>query len=69
METGVIKFFNTAKGFGFIKRDSGADDIFFHINHVAKGISPDQLQENTTVSFAPDNGNKGEFATSVAIVS
>jgi cold shock protein len=68
METGSIKFFNTTKGFGFIKRDNGAQDIFFHINQVAKGIAPEQLVDNAPVQFTPENGAKGDFATQVSLV-
>jgi cold shock CspA family protein len=43
METGKIKFYNPTKGFGFIKRDAGGEDLFFHINNVMEGIMAEQF--------------------------
>ncbi len=49
-ETGIVKFFNTDKGFGFIKPDNGGADIFVHISAVqASGLNG--LSENQKVSF------------------
>ena len=49
-ETGTVKFFNTEKGFGFIKPDNGGADIFVHISAVqASGLNG--LSENQKVSF------------------
>jgi CspA family cold shock protein len=59
METGTVKFFNEAKGFGFIKVDSG-QEIFVH----ATGLS-DKIKENDTVTFDVAEGKKGVNAVNV----
>lgn len=50
MTTGVVKFFNTTKGFGFIQPDTGGADVFVHISAVERsGMST--LAEGQKVSF------------------
>ena len=49
MATGIVKHFNTDRGFGFIVPDSGGGDLFFHISSVADGI--DVLHEGQRVRF------------------
>lgn len=68
-QTGIVKFFNTDKGFGFIKPDSGETDIFVHISAVqASGLT--ELSENQKVSFEtePDRRGKGPKAVDLTIV-
>lgn len=62
METGTVKFFNDAKGFGFIKSDSGKE-IFVH----ASGLKHD-IRENDKVSFNVENGKKGLNAVDVKVL-
>ncbi len=49
MQTGTVKFFNSDRGFGFIKPDDGGADVFVHIRQVAN--TTEALQENQRVSF------------------
>lgn len=50
MTTGIVKFFNTTKGFGFISPDGGAPDVFVHISAVERsGLRV--LSEGQKVSF------------------
>jgi len=50
MTTGIVKFFNTTKGFGFIQPDDGSKDVFVHISAVERsGMST--LNEGQKVSF------------------
>ena len=65
-ETGIVKFFNTDKGFGFIKPDNGGADIFVHISAVqASGLQG--LSENQKVSYdtEPDRRGKGPKAVNL----
>ncbi len=69
-ETGVVKFFNTDKGFGFIKPDNGESDIFVHISAL-KDSGLEFLEENQKVSFdtEPDRRGKGPKAVNLTIVT
>ena len=63
MATGTVKFFNTEKGFGFIKPDDGDKDIFVHVSAVqSSGLTT--LNENDRVEFEtePDRRGKGPKA-------
>ena len=53
MEIGVVKWFNNAKGFGFISNDNGGDDVFVHFSAiVADGYKT--LNEGQKVTFATE---------------
>ncbi|KAA6205516.1 MAG: cold-shock protein [Candidatus Tokpelaia sp.] len=68
-QSGVVKFFNADKGFGFIKPDDGSADIFVHISAVqASGLS--SLQEAQKVSFdtEADKRGKGPKAVNLSII-
>jgi len=57
--TGTVKFFNTAKGFGFIAPQDGSKDVFVHISAVERaGMST--LTENQQLSFELERGNNGK---------
>jgi len=66
MEQGTVKWFNDAKGFGFISRQSG-DDVFVHFSAIqSNGFK--SLQEGQAVSFTVAKGPKGLQAENVQIV-
>jgi len=50
MATGTVKFFNTAKGFGFIQPEDGANDVFVHISAVEQA-GMGTLTEGQRVSY------------------
>lgn len=57
--TGTVKFFNAAKGFGFIAPQDGSKDVFVHISAVERaGLTT--LVENQQVSFDLERGSNGK---------
>jgi CspA family cold shock protein len=64
VSTGTVKWFNSSKGFGFIKPDDGGDDLFVHFSEIRmSGYAT--LDENQKVSFEVGQGKKGPCATNV----
>ena len=64
MATGKVKWFNDAKGFGFITPDGGGDDVFAHFSAVnSSGFKT--LKENQTVIFDIVQGPKGKQASNI----
>lgn len=65
---GIIKFYNSQKGFGFITPDGGGPDLFVHATSVTGGNS-DDLREGTKVEYTAAQGKKGPEATQVTILN
>jgi CspA family cold shock protein len=64
MSTGIVKWFNDSKGFGFITPDEGGEDIFAHFSAInMEGFKT--LQEGQRVSFEITNGPKGKQASNI----
>ncbi len=64
MATGIVKWFNDAKGFGFITPDNGGKDLFAHFSEIQdSGFKT--LQESQRVSFEVANGPKGPQAKNI----
>ena len=66
MEQGTVKWFNSEKGFGFIRRDGG-DDVFVHYSAIA-GEGFRSLEEGQRVEFDVIPGRKGPQAANVSKV-
>jgi CspA family cold shock protein len=62
-ETGTVKWFDSAKGYGFIERESG-DDVFVHYSAIL-GVGFRNLEEGQRVEFTVEEGEKGPQAASV----
>jgi CspA family cold shock protein len=66
-ETGTVKWFNDAKGFGFIVRDAGGPDVFVHFRAI-DGTGFKTLQEGQKVSYEVTQGQKGPQAENVRAI-
>jgi CspA family cold shock protein len=67
-QTGVVKFFNGERGYGFIKPDDGGRDVFVHITAVERaGLT--SLNEGQQISFdvEPDKKGKGPKAVNLVV--
>lgn len=60
---GIVKFFNEAKGFGFIRPTNASEDLFVH----SSGLI-DKIRENDKVEFEQERGNKGMNAIKVRTI-
>ena len=64
MSAGTVKWFNDAKGFGFITPEDGSKDLFVHFSAI-QGGGFKTLKENDKVQFDVTQGPKGAQATNV----
>ena len=67
MATGTVKWFNDAKGYGFISPDDGGKDLFVNHSNIA-GDGFKTLAENAKVEFEAREGAKGPEATDVVAI-
>lgn len=68
MVQGTVKWFNPAKGFGFVAPDGGGADVFVHVSDLAAGPGASgeaTLDENERVEFEIAQGQKGPRAEQV----
>ena len=64
MQTGIVKFFNNEKAFGFITPDDGGKDVFVHKNGIKRG----HLVDGCKVQFETETTQKGLNAIEVEVV-
>ncbi len=66
-QSGIVKWFNDAKGFGFITQDGGGEDLFVHFRSIeSSGFK--SLQEGQKVTYVAVKGQKGMQADQVRVV-
>lgn len=66
MSMGTVKWFNSAKGYGFIEPQGGGEDVFVHFSSIkAEGYKT--LNEGQAVSYECEKGPKGSHATEVVV--
>ena len=64
MDTGIVKWFNSSKGYGFIAPDDGSDDLFIHHSEIkTEGYA--SLDEGQKGEYEVGQGKKGPCATNV----
>ena len=68
MQTGIVKWFNESKGYGFIAPDDGGKDLFAHFREI-QGDGFKSLTENQRVQFAVTQGPKGEQASNITSIA
>ena len=66
MATGIVKWFDDRKGYGFIEQEDGPDVFVHHSGINANGFK--SLREGDRVSFDIEQGNKGPAAVNVTVV-
>jgi len=67
-KTGVVKFFDRKKGFGFITPNGGGDDVFVHYSDIIGDEDFKSLFDGQNVEYEEVDGNKGTKAKDVTVV-
>ena len=68
MTTGIVKWFNADKGFGFITPEDGSKDVFAHFSAINSGGFR-SLEENQRVEFETQDGPKGPQAANITVLA
>lgn len=67
LTTGIVKWFNSEKGFGFIEQKSGPD-VFVHFRNIVNAGGYKSLDEGQKVQFSISQGQKGPQADNVTVI-
>ena len=68
IQTGIVKWFDDGKGFGFITPEAGGKDVFAHYSEIKTGNGFKSLQENQRVEFEVRQGAKGLQAANIRAI-
>ncbi len=68
IQTGTVKWFDDAKGFGFITPEDGSKDLFAHFSEIRNEGGFRSLKENQRVQFEVKQGQKGLQAANIRVV-
>ncbi len=67
---GVVKFFHSERGFGFVKRDDGIGDVFIHANELKRSGITEDLESGDRIEFELQPvPNKGPKAVAVKLIA
>ncbi|MBN1121132.1 MAG: cold shock domain-containing protein [Anaerolineae bacterium] len=66
--TGVVKWFNNSKGYGFIAPDDGSKDVFVHYSAIQETGGYRSLDEGDRVELSIEQGEKGPQAANVVVI-
>ena len=67
-QTGIVKWFDDGKGFGFITPDGGGKDLFAHYSEI-RSVGFKRLDENQRVEFEVTQGKKGPQAANIRVAA
>jgi CspA family cold shock protein len=67
-QTGIVKWFDDGKGYGFITPEGGGKDLFAHHSEIKNGGGFRSLQENQRVEFEVKQGQKGLQAANIRVI-
>ncbi|KAK5995693.1 Cold shock protein ScoF [Cladobotryum mycophilum] len=69
-QQGIVKWFNSAKAFGFITANGGGPDVFAHITRFPYGTKPADVKPEMKVEFetTPATGDRGASATNISFL-
>mgnify|MGYP006108905845 CR=1 FL=1 len=68
MQTGTVNRFNKIKGYGFVTPDIGEKEVFVHFSQIqSEGYK--ELKEGQRISYVLSQGERGDFATQVNVIS
>ena len=68
-QTGIVKWFNESKGYGFITPDDGGKDLFAHFREIQGGSGFKTLADNQRVQFNVTQGPKGPQASNIVTLA